>query len=140
MWKRAAQRAKTARRQRELFGRAATAYQRGLELALAAGKPFQYYQGLNRAAAAVERCSGRTLWNVLAECDADLLEDLVLDRLSEERAAALAARSREALQIGTRSAARSARSQIDLLRRRAVGKRARLAPFLDIVLAVFPKE
>ena len=163
MWKRAAQRARSARRQRELYGRAATAYRRGLDLARAAGKPFQYYQGLNvavlawlagtadqatldelvapsREAAAAERAQGRTLWNLSADCDADLLEDLVLDRLSEPRASALAARYAEALQIGSRADARSVRSQIALLRRRAVGERARLAPLLDIVLEVFPKE
>ena len=70
----------------------------------------------SRASAVAERDRGRTLWNEIAACEADLLEALLLDRLDAERAKVIAA-SYEAVMsdIGSPPEHASVRSQIAFL-------------------------
>jgi hypothetical protein len=94
----------------------------------------------SRKSATEERRRGLTLWNAVADCEADLVEALLLDRLDEKRATALKARYRRALTKGAPTQHDSVRRQLDFLLGHAVGERERFRKGLEIVLGAFPKE
>ena len=142
--KRAGERA-TRENRAELLKAAAGAYRRAVELGSKEKGAVHYYAGLNlaalswasglarddraeaerlvreivapsRASAAAERDRGRTLWNEIAACEADLLEALLLDQLEPARASIIAGNYDAVMSdIGSPPEHASVRSQIAFL-------------------------
>lgn len=164
--KRAAGRAKSEAERRALLEDAAKAYALAVDIGRRATGSVDYYPGLNAAALAwavgspdgdggsarklvrdlvapsrrsakEERARGLTLWNDVADCEAELLEALLLDRLDERRAEALRKRYARALGRGTPSQRESVRGQIDFLLRCAVGPRERFRSGLETIRSAF---
>ncbi len=141
--KRAGQRAAGKERER-LLTASAKAFERAVELGRAEKGALHYYPGLNLAAvrwalgagkgktkgaelikdlvepsrdsALAEIAGGRTLWNEIARVEADLLEALVLDDLSEAHATRIGKRYATVVNdLGSAADVESVRAQVDFL-------------------------
>jgi hypothetical protein len=164
--KRAATRAADGAARDSLLAEAAESYALAVEIRRRAAGTVDYYSGLNAAALAwasgaaqkgaraarkivrelvepsrksarAERAQGRNFWNAIADCEADLVEALLLGRLDERRAKELHDRYKRVLDKGAPTQQASARGQLAFLLSCAVGPRAGLRTGLETILTAF---